>query len=177
MQWKYWLLTGTVCGLVFTPLPYVWATDGAMCKPASGMASDRHSGTPDATQTKLRTIVQLPEFERDPDRPMHHWEIRSSVQVSRSTLKEAYVASRDAYTRKLARYAKVSDRDAARAITVAHPGMKVENLELRNVRTNLVYIAFAEDDEDRFVVVVDAGNGQVLMDRRLPTHHERAFAD
>ncbi|WP_229776393.1 PepSY domain-containing protein [Alicyclobacillus cellulosilyticus] len=108
---------------------------------------------------------------------LHHFEIRSSVQVPREALREAYEASRAAYTQKLARFAKCTPSDAAKAVAAAHPGMKVETVQLRNIRTNLVYVAIAEDDEDRYLVIVDAGNGKILLDRPIPTHHERVFAD
>ncbi|MBX5437401.1 MAG: hypothetical protein IRZ33_09300 [Alicyclobacillaceae bacterium] len=109
--------------------------------------------------------------------PSHHWDIRSSVQVSRDALREAYLASREAYTQKLQKYAKCSPQDAQKAVSAAHPGMKIENLQLRNIRTNLVYMAVVEDDEDKFLVIVDAGNCKVLLDRPIPTHHERVFAE
>ncbi|WP_081841207.1 PepSY domain-containing protein [Alicyclobacillus macrosporangiidus] len=108
---------------------------------------------------------------------MHQFDVKSSVQVSRQDLREAYEASRDAYTKKLQKFAKCSPHDAEKAVAAAHPGMKVTHLQLRNIRTNLVYIGIAEDDEDKYLVIVDAGNGKVLLDRELPTHHEKVFAD
>ncbi|SFU50754.1 PepSY domain-containing protein [Alicyclobacillus macrosporangiidus] len=108
---------------------------------------------------------------------LHHFDVKSSVQVSRQDLREAYEASRDAYTRKLQKFAKCSPRDAEKAVAAAHPGLKVTHLQLRNIRTNLVYTGIAEDDEDKYLVIVDAGNGKVLLDRELPTHHEKVFAD
>ncbi|MCL6548684.1 MAG: hypothetical protein K6T30_07220 [Alicyclobacillus sp.] len=121
-----------------------------------------------------QATVDSPEY-RIP--PTHHWNIRSSVQVSRDTLREAYIASREAYTKKLQKYAKCTPQDAEKAVKAAHPGMKIGNLQLRNIRTNLVYMAVVEDDEDKFLVIVDAGNCKVLLDRPIPTHHERVFAE
>jgi uncharacterized membrane protein YkoI len=92
-------------------------------------------------------------------------------------LRDAYEASREAYTKKLQKYAKCTPRQAQEAVAKAHPGLKVENLQLRNIKTSLVYVAFAEDDEDRFVVIVDAGDGKILLDRPVPTRHERVFAE
>lgn len=106
----------------------------------------------------------------------HQFEVKSSVQVSRETLRDAYIASHDAYTKKLQKYAKCSERDAKKAVLNEHPGMKIEEFQLRNIRTSLVYMAIARDDEDKYLVIVDAGNGQILLDRRVPTHHERVFA-
>lgn len=107
----------------------------------------------------------------------HRWDIKSSVQVSREALRDAYMASRNAYTQKLQKYAKCSPKDAEKAIAAEHPGMKIEELQLRNIRTSLVYMAVASDDEDKYLVVVDAGNAKVLMDKPLPTHHSRVFAE
>lgn len=107
----------------------------------------------------------------------HQFDVKSSVQVSRETLRDAYQASHDAYTKKLQRYAKCSESDAKKAVLAEHPGTKIEELQLRNIRTSLVYMAIARDDEDKYLVIVDAGNGNILMDRRVPTHHEQVFAD
>ncbi|GLV12740.1 hypothetical protein Heshes_04240 [Alicyclobacillus hesperidum] len=109
--------------------------------------------------------------------PSHQFEVKSSVQVSRETLREAYQASHDAYTKKLQKYAKCSEADARKAVLGEHPGAKIEEIQLRNIRTNLVYMAIARDDEDKYLVIVDAGNANILMDRRIPTHHERVFAN
>ncbi|MCL6593304.1 MAG: PepSY domain-containing protein [Alicyclobacillus sp.] len=109
--------------------------------------------------------------------PAHPVDVRSSVQVSRQDLRDAYQAAREAYTKKLQKFAKCSQKDAEKAMSAAHPGMKIRAVQLRNIRTNLVYMGIAEDDEDRYLVVVDAGNGKVLLDRQLSTHHERAFAE
>jgi len=115
-------------------------------------------------------------LDADPSRPAHRLEINSSVQVSREALRAAFMASREAYTKKLQKYAKCSPSEAKKVIASAHPNMKIDNLELRNIRTNLVYMATVENDDNRFLVVVDAGNAKVLLDRPLPTHHERVFA-
>ncbi|WP_231862757.1 PepSY domain-containing protein [Alicyclobacillus mali (ex Roth et al. 2021)] len=109
--------------------------------------------------------------------PSHQFEIHSSVQVSREILREAYEASHDAYTKKLQKYAKCTEAQARKAVASEHPGCKIEDIQLRNIRTNLVYMAIARDDEDKYLVIVDAGNGNILLDRRIPTHHERVFAD
>lgn len=119
--------------------------------------------------------VAYPAGTVDPS--YHRWDVRSSVQVSRDAIREAYIASRDAYTKKLQKYASCSQRDAEKAALSAHPGMKLDMIQLRNIKTNLVYMAVVEDEEDKFLVIVDAGNGKVLMDRPLPTHHEKAFAN
>lgn len=107
----------------------------------------------------------------------HQFDVKSSIQVSRETLREAYQASHDAYTQKLQKYAKCSESEARKAVLAEHPGSKIEELQLRNIRTSLVYMAITRDDEDKYLVIVDAGNGNILMDRRVPTHHERVFAD
>lgn len=115
-------------------------------------------------------------LDSEPGHPAHRLEINSSVQVSREALRAAFLASREAYTKKLQKYAKCSPSEAKKVIESAHPNMKIDNLELRNIRTNLVYMATAENDDNRFLVVIDAGNAKVLLDRPLPTHHERVFA-
>lgn len=107
----------------------------------------------------------------------HQWDVKSSVQVSRDTLRDAYVASHDAYTKKLQKYAKCSESDAKKAVVTEHPGMTIEELQLRNIRTSLVYMAIVRDEDDKYLVIVDAGNGSILLDRRVPTHHERVFAN
>ena len=134
-----------------------------------------NSGTAAVTAIPAPQTTGQP-MSSDASRPDRQFEVNSSVQVSREVLREAYMASRDAYTNKLQKYAKCSPAEANKAIASAHPKMKIENFQLRNVRTSLVYMATAENDEDRFLVIVDAGNGKVLLDRPIPTHHERVFA-
>ncbi|QQE77648.1 hypothetical protein [Alicyclobacillus sp. SO9] len=112
-----------------------------------------------------------------PHHTTHNWQIESSIQVSRSVLKEAYLASREAYTKKLEKYAKVTPRDAQKKISATHPKMNIEHVQLRNIRTSLVYMGLAVSDQDKYLVIIDAGNGKVLMDRQLPTHHTRVFSD
>ncbi|MCL6444861.1 MAG: hypothetical protein K6T83_15645 [Alicyclobacillus sp.] len=132
----------------------------------------------DMPQVKANAVMQP---MRDPDfryaAPAHRIDIRSSVQVSREALREAYTASRDAYTQKLKKYAKCSPKEAEKAVAAAHPGMTIDTVQLRNIRTNLVYMGIVEDNEDKYLVIVDAGNGKVLLDRPLPSHHERVFAE
>jgi uncharacterized membrane protein YkoI len=108
---------------------------------------------------------------------IHRFDVKSSVQVSREVLRDAYQASQDAYTKKLQKYAKCSEKNAEKAILAEHPGMKIGDVQLRNIRTNLVYLSVVADDDDRFLVVIDAGNGSVLMDKPLASHHEKVFAE
>lgn len=158
---KAWLIgVSAVSLLSFSGIPAVFANTGHLSP----------------TTTEPTQYASDPNVNAEPGRPDRHFEVNSSVQVSREVLREAYDASRQAYTRKLQRYAKCSPAQAKKAISSAHPNMKIENFQLRNVRTNLVYIGTAENDEDRFLVIVDAGNGKVLLDRPIPTHHERVFA-
>lgn len=173
---KKWLLSTTIVTCVLASAPNAWAGDSLWRQhssstgtPAASTAvSDSTTGTPANTHYRGTQMSDGPD-EHTPD-------IRSSVQLSRSVLREAYVASREAYTSKLQKYAKCTPAQAKKAVMDAHPGMKVEDVQLRNVRTNLVYMAIAEDDQDKFFVVVDAGNCKVLMDRPLPTRHERVFS-
>jgi hypothetical protein len=158
---KLLLGTATAAFLLGTA-PAVWAGDGLQRFPSVGNPGS--SAQPVATEFGARA-------------PVHHWDIRSSVQVSRKDLRDAYMASRQAYTQKLQKYAKCSAQEAQKAILAAHPGAKVAEVQLRNVRTNLVYLGVAEDGEYKYLVIVDAGNGKVLLDKPLPTSHERAFMD
>jgi hypothetical protein len=162
---KKWLIGISTIGLLSTSIPSVLAADGLQ--------------RPESATSIPADVLQSggPEFNPGARQHMHHMEIKSSVQVSRDSIRDAYEASRDAYTKKLQKYAKCSKKDAEKAVSAAHPGMKISELQLRNIRTNLVYIAMTEDDQDKYLVVVDAGNGKVLMDRQVPTNHERAFAD
>lgn len=157
---KTWLLGISALSLVI------------MTGPAVANASPLQAA---ASQTPPHPLSQ-PGVNSNLSHPDSRFEVNSSVQVSRDALREAYMASRDAYTRKLQRYAKCSPGEAKKAISSTHPNMKVDNFQLRNIRTSLVYMATLENDEDRFLVIVDAGNGKVLLDRPIPTHHERVFA-
>ncbi|QRF24757.1 hypothetical protein FY534_11130 [Alicyclobacillus sp. TC] len=112
----------------------------------------------------------------DAPEPGRRFEIQSSVQVPRDALRQAFEASQKAYTEKLQKFAKISAAQAQKVVISEHPGMKVAELQLRNIRTSLVYMAIIEDDEDKYLVVVDAGNGKILMDKPLPTHHTKVFA-
>ncbi|QSO52324.1 hypothetical protein JZ785_26960 [Alicyclobacillus curvatus] len=160
MKWKGMLFAAATAWSLSLGLPTVWAA-GDLQRSGIGPAE------PSAA------VVDMQD-EHDNGREMA---IRSSVQVTREALRDAYIASRTAYTDKLKKYAKCSQGDATKAITGAHPGMKVNHVQLRNIRTSLVYVGVAEDDEDRYLCVVDAGNGKLLLDKPLPTHHERVFAD
>lgn len=122
-------------------------------------------------------VATAPHLIHDSDASGHRWDVQSSVQVPREAIRDALEASRQAYTAKLQKYAKITAQDAEKAAAAAHPGMKVESVQLRTLRTNLVYIAVVEDDENRYLVIVDAGNGKVLLDKPVPTHHERVFAE
>jgi hypothetical protein len=157
---KKWVVSVTTLALLVSATPSVWAGNGLQ----------RPSPSADAT-------TQPTAGEFTGGTPVHHWDIRSSVQVSRQELRDAYLASRIAYTQKLQKYAKCAPTQAKKAISTAHPGAKVMDVQLRNIRTSLVYFGMAEDGEYRYLVVVDAGNGKVLLDKPIPTHHERAFAD
>ncbi|GMA51741.1 hypothetical protein GCM10025857_30980 [Alicyclobacillus contaminans] len=155
---KRWIMGGTLVAMLATAVPHAWAGEGLQrAHPQTGTAA-----------------TAVGEFNAST--PTHHWDIKSSVQVSRDDLRQAYLASRNAYTEKLQRYAKCSPNEAKKAIAAAHPGAKLNDVQLRNIRTNLVYFGMAEDGEYKYLVIVDAGNGKVLLDKPLPTHHERAFA-
>lgn len=162
---KKWLLGVSTIGVLSLSIPTALAADGLQ-RPhtAAGIPTDLQP-------------TNGPEFDPNAKQHMHHMEVRSSVQVTRESLRDAYEASREAYTKKLQKYAKCSTKDAQKAVAAAHPGMKMTELQLRNIRTNLVYVATTEDDSDKYLVIVDAGNGKVLMDRQLPTHHEKVFAE
>lgn len=162
MKWKGVLLTTATAWSLSLGLPTVWAADDL-----------QRSGIAPAQQSAV--TMDIPdEHEHTAGR---EWEVRSSVQVTRDALRNAYIASKNAYTDQLKKYAKCSQADATKAITTAHPGMKVSHVQLRNIRTSLVYVGIAEDNEDRYLCVVDAGNAKLLLDKPLPTHHERVFAD
>lgn len=157
---KKLLLGAATAAFLIGTAPAAWAGDGLQRPPSVGHTS---------------SAPQPVANEFDARAPLHHWDIRSSVQVSRKDLRDAYLASRQAYTQKLQKYAKCSEQAAQKAILTAHPGAKVADVQLRNVRTNLVYLGIAEDGEYKYLVIVDAGNGKVLLDKPLPTSHERAF--
>jgi len=161
---KRWLLGATLVGSM------IYATPPAMA--ADGLWQHHHHNPAHATLYPVRAELQ----PTDGSPSMHRFDVKSSVQVSRETLRDAYDASRAAYTEKLKKYAKCSQSDAEKAVSAAHPGMKIQELQLRNIRTSLVYMAITQDNEDKYLVVVDAGNGKVLLDRPLPTHQEKAFA-
>lgn len=161
MKLKGLLLTAATACSLSMGLPTVWAADGL-----------QRSSVP-SRQTAVTMDVATDNEHADP----RELEVRSSVQVTRDALRSAYIASRTAYTDQLKKYAKCSQGDASKAISTAHPGMKVSHVQLRNIRTSLVYVGVAEDDEDRYLCIVDAGNAKLLLDKPLPTHHERVFAD
>lgn len=159
---KKWLAAGCVLGMVCLCTPVAFAGDGV-----------QHPSTPTHSGTDVRSINDGLD---KPHNGPHEFDVESSIQVNRDVLREAYVASRDAYTKKLAKYAKITSTQAQKQITTAHPKMNIEHVQLRNIRTSLVYMGLAVDDTERYLVVVDAGNGKVLMDRHLPSHHTRVFA-
>ena len=157
---KKWIIGISTLTLLSLTIPAAWAGDGLQ----------RHS--PATHPTLVPTIGEVQ------DQPTaHRWDVRSSVQVSRTDLRAAYEASRTAYTQKLQKFTKCTPTEAQKSVAAAHPDMKASTVQLRNIKTNLVYVAFAEDDEDRYLVIVDAGNGKVLLDKPLPTHHERVFGE
>ncbi|GEO24360.1 hypothetical protein AAC03nite_01450 [Alicyclobacillus acidoterrestris] len=158
---KKWVLALSLVGCLTCSTGTVFAASDSSAKP---------------THTTLHPVTA---DVQDVDGPaVHNWgDIKSSVQVTRDTLREAYQASHDAYTQKLQKYAKCTPTQAKKAVMAEHPGMTVEELQLRNIRTNLVYMSIVRDDEDKYLVIVDAGNGSILVDRRIPTHHERVFAN
>ncbi|MCL6632662.1 MAG: PepSY domain-containing protein [Alicyclobacillus herbarius] len=160
---RKWLLATSVCLMMGSVIPVAWAGDGLW----RHVPSTHYHGT-------VRAVTGHPFVE--PTDGTHAWQLRSSVRVSRQVLREAYMASRNAYTQKLQKYAKVTAAQAEKAISQAHPGMKVEDVQLRNIRTDLVYTGIAQDDEERYLVIVDAGNGKLLLDKPLPTHHQRVFS-
>lgn len=162
---KKWLIGASLAGTVLLSTGSAFASDN--------LQQQRHHSL------HTRTSVEPVDGKiRETDSPSdHRWDVKSSVQVSRETLRDAYRASQNAYTGKLQKYAKCSAKEAEKAIVSEHPGMKVGDVQLRNIRTNLVYIGIVSDEEDRFLVVVDAGNCKVLMDKPLATHHEHVFAD
>ncbi|GMA65358.1 hypothetical protein NZD89_07890 [Alicyclobacillus fastidiosus] len=161
---KKWLVSLSVIGCLTCTTCTVFAADG----------SSHPKTTP--THTTLHPVTANVQSTEGPN--IHDWgDIKSSVQVTRDTLRAAYQASHDAYTKKLQKYAKCSPSAAKKAVVAEHPGMTVDDIQLRNIRTNLVYMSIVRDDEDKYLVVVDAGNGSILVDKRLPTHNERVFAN
>lgn len=190
---KKWFLGTMAAACVLASTPNVWA-ENTLWRSHNAPAGAPAASTPvvdtegvgkpvAAFQARTEAQLHMRDVNFDAastpaDGPAEHSpDIRSSVQLSRNVLREAYLASRQAYTSKLQKYAKCTPAQAQKAVLEAHPGMKVEDVQLRNMRTNLVYMAIAEDDQDKFFVVIDAGNGRVLMDRPLPTRHERVFSD
>lgn len=161
---KKWLAACSMLGVMCLCTPVSFASDGV-----------QHPSTPAHSGTDVRSIDDNHDMPARPGNK-HEFDVQSSIQVNRDVLREAYEASHQAYTQKLAKYAKISSRQAQKQIASAHPKMNVEHVQLRNIRTSLVYMGVAVDDSDRFLVVVDAGNGKVLLDRHLPSHHTRVFA-
>lgn len=146
------------------------------CTPMTAFAANETQGhSAVSTHTNLYPVTA--DVQNADTQGVHRWEVKSSVQVSRETLREAYAASHAAYTQHLSKYAKCGEEEAKKAVVDEHPGMKIEEFQLRNIRTSLVYMAIARDNEDKYLVVVDAGNGKILLDKPLPTHHERVFAN
>lgn len=162
---KHWLVASSFLGLMALSIPQ------ALAAPHSGM--DYRHGMMHLHRSLYPVSASMQPVDESSGR---RWEVQSSVQVPREALKEAYKASQQAYTEKLKKYAKYPLKDAQKAVAAEHPGMKIQEIQLRNIRTSLVYMAIAEDDDDKYLVVVDAGNGKILMDKPLPTHHTKVFA-
>lgn len=160
---KKWLVSLSLFSSLACTTGTVFANDGLQRPQTSATHANLHPVTANVQNTDSEGTEQ--------------WDVRSSVQVTRDTLREAYNASHAAYTEKLQKYAKCSEKDAKKAVLAEHPGMTVEELQLRNIRTSLVYMSIVRDDEDKYLVIVDAGNGRILLDKRVPTHHERVFAN
>lgn len=159
---KRWLVAGSMVGMMCLCVPAAFASDGV-----------QHPSTPAHSGTDVRSINDGYSHSHS---GQHPFDVQSSIQVNHDVLKEAYMASRDAYTKKLQKYAKITTTQAQKQVAAAHPKMNVEHVQLRNIRTSLVYVGLAVDDTDKYLVVVDAGNGKILLDRHLPTHHTRVFA-
>jgi uncharacterized membrane protein YkoI len=178
-SWQLRMMGMTMISCLALQIGPAWANTGSTATDGITRHIQNHPYHQRHTPAVHRTLepVTADIQSTDAENSMHHWDIRSSVQVSRDALRDAYVASRDAYTKKLKKYAKCTEKDAEKAVSAEHPGMKVQDIQLRNIRTSLVYMAVVADDEEKFLVVVDAGNGKILMDKPMPTHHEKVFAE
>ncbi len=175
-SWPLRMLGLTMISCLMLQISPVWASDtseGITRHIQSLPHHQRHTPAMHNTLEPVTADVQSTDAENS----LHRWDIHSSVQVSRDALREAYIASKDAYTKKLKKFAKCSEKDAQKAVISEHPGMKIQDIQLRNIRTSLVYMAIVADDEEKYLVVVDAGNGKILMDKPMPTHHEKVFAE
>lgn len=164
---KALIVTASLIGAVTMSSQIAWASDT--------ITPTRHHHA--SHQTEAMVPVHAPVTVPTDAQSIRRFDVKSSVQVSRDVLRDAYQASQDAYTSRLQKYAKCSEKDAKKAILAEHPGMKLIDVQLRNIRTNLVYLGMVGDDDDRFLVVIDAGNGNVLMDKPLASHHERVFSE
>ncbi|MDB5085589.1 MAG: hypothetical protein JWN30_2475 [Bacilli bacterium] len=98
---------------------------------------------------------------------LQHMQIQSSVQLPPHAWREAQEAALDAMQKKLKKYAKISATQADKVAEKEAPGTKIQRTTLQAVGPNLVYIVMLKNDTDRYLVVIDAGNGNVLDKRHL----------
>ena len=96
--------------------------------------------------------------------PMH---IESSIQLSPDVVAKASKAGRDAYTAALSPYAKIDIEKATKIALNRYPGSRCQDIGLQSMRQNLVYIALLAKSDTRYLVVIDAGNGNMLATRDM----------
>lgn len=93
--------------------------------------------------------------------------IESSIRISPEVITKASQAGRDAYSAVLAPFAKITPQMATKAALDRFSGARLQEINLQAFRQSLVYLALLTIGDSRYLVVVDAGNGQVLATREM----------
>ncbi|MBX6395238.1 MAG: PepSY domain-containing protein [Alicyclobacillaceae bacterium] len=102
-----------------------------------------------------------------------HWDVdwddvHSSIRLTEDQRKNVHDAVERAYQQALMPYAKITGEQAKEAARKAEPRGTVKALKLHCVHGNLVYLVHLVKDDQRVLVVVDAGNGKVLVHQSAP---------
>ncbi|MBE3552037.1 MAG: PepSY domain-containing protein [Kyrpidia tusciae] len=98
-------------------------------------------------------------------------EVHSSVQLTDAQKKQLRVTIEQAYQQALMPHAKITAKQAGEAALKAEPKGMVTEVKLHSVHGNVVYLVHMNRDGARSLVVVDAGNGNVLVHKTMMKAH------
>ncbi|MDI3257443.1 MAG: PepSY domain-containing protein [Kyrpidia sp.] len=107
-----------------------------------------------------------------------HWdidwdEVHSSVRLTEDQKKQLHQTVEQAYQQALMPRAKITAKQAADAARKVEPKTAVTGVKLHSVHGNVVYMVHGVRDGERVLVVVDAGNGNVLTHKAAKSDASR----
>ncbi|MDI3327572.1 MAG: PepSY domain-containing protein [Alicyclobacillaceae bacterium] len=102
-----------------------------------------------------------------------HWDvdwddIRSSVRLTDEQRRALHDTVQKAYEQALKPYAKITPERAAEAARKAEPKGAVKRVKLYAVHGYLVYVVHLAKEKERVLIVVDAGDGRILVHKTAP---------